>query len=221
MQENRVKSFTFYEDYYNLIDTIPEKDKKELLCIIVDYVFKDIEPTNLNGHNKAIFNTLKAQLNKSKNQSKRRTGNKPNEYPEENQKETKKEPRENKTSVLSFKFIISNFKFIEDNDLLKNKILEWSKYKSEKKKGYTETGFKTLLKQIEKNCREYGINAVVNLIDECMASNYQGIIFDKLKEQKSKKNIIETPKWFNQKIEEERNLTEEDERIIRELKEGD
>ena len=65
----QVNSFTFYFDYYNLIDTLPLKDKKELLVAITDYVFKDIEP-KLSGHNQAIFNTLKAQLNVSKNKSK-------------------------------------------------------------------------------------------------------------------------------------------------------
>ena len=67
--KSQVNSFTFYFDYYNLIDTLPIKDKKELLVAITDYVFKDIEP-KLSGHNQAIFNTLKAQLNVSKNKSK-------------------------------------------------------------------------------------------------------------------------------------------------------
>lgn len=68
--KTNINSFTFYYDYYNLIDTLPIKDKKDLLVAITDYVFKDIEP-ELTGHNQAIFNTLKAQLNVSKNKSNR------------------------------------------------------------------------------------------------------------------------------------------------------
>ena len=67
--KSTINSFTFYFDYYNLIDTLPLSDKQTLLVAITDYVFKDIEP-KLEGHNQAIFNTLKAQLNVSKNKSK-------------------------------------------------------------------------------------------------------------------------------------------------------
>ena len=69
----QINSFTFYFDYYNLIDTLPVKDKQILLVAIVDYMFKNIEPINLKGHNQAIFNTLKNQLDLSKNNSKRRS----------------------------------------------------------------------------------------------------------------------------------------------------
>ena len=105
------KSFTFYEDYYNLIDTLKKRDKQLLLEAIVDYVFKDIEP-KLSGHNKAIFNTLSHQLDLSKNNSKRRTKREPNK----NQKETEEKPTTNKTSVLSFKFNNTNiYSYIETN----------------------------------------------------------------------------------------------------------
>ena len=108
------KSFTFYEDYYNLVDTLSQKDKQLLLEAIVDYVFKDIEP-KLKGHNLAIFNTLSHQLNLSKSNSKRRT----KQEPKENQKKTEEEPTTNKTSVLSFKFNnnknINIYNYIESN----------------------------------------------------------------------------------------------------------
>ena len=45
----KIHSFTFYDDYFDLIDTISEKDKKEILCAIVDFMFKGIDP-NLSGH---------------------------------------------------------------------------------------------------------------------------------------------------------------------------
>jgi len=104
------KSFTFYEDYYNLIDTLKKRDKQLLLEAIVDYVFKDIEP-KLSGHNKAIFNTLSHQLDLSKNNSKRRTKREPNT----NQNETEEKPTTNKTSVLSFKFNNNIYSYIETN----------------------------------------------------------------------------------------------------------
>ena len=130
---NNINSFTFYRDYYNLIDTISIKDKKELLVAITDYVFKDIEP-NLSGHNQAIFNTLKSQLNVSKNKS--NSAKKPNQIEiksksNENQIEIKKG---NKTSILSFKFYISNLNI---SNLLKNEINKWLDYKAERNEYYS------------------------------------------------------------------------------------
>lgn len=193
--ENNINSFTFYRDYFNLVDTIPSKDKRILLEAIVDYVFKDIEP-NLIGHNLAIFNTLKNQLNLSKTNSKRRIKKEENintkEEPKENQKETKKEPKKNKTSILSFKFYIYNFIFNklidkninqEDINKLKDNIYSWLEYKQERKEMYKEKGLHSLIVQVENNASKYGVDAVCDLITECMASNYKGIIFEKLKKQ--------------------------------------
>ena len=195
---NEVNSFTFYRDYYNLIDTMPIEDKEVLAIAILDYVFKDVEP-ELTGHNQAIFTTLSHQLDVSKNKSK--------SAKKENQKEIKKKSNENqmkinkdnKTSILSFKFLISNFKFSNNNINLKNKLEEWLKYKWERKEYYKETGFNTLLARIDRATSQYGVETVINLIDECMANNYKGIIFEKL--QKSSQKKVITTEWLNNDIE--------------------
>jgi len=41
-------------------------------------------------------------------------------------------------------------------------------------------GLKSLLTAIQKQARQYGEEAVISLIDQCMAANYRGIIWDKL-----------------------------------------
>ena len=61
------------------------------------------------------------------------------------------------------------------------KVSEWLKYKSERRESYKEQGMKALLRKIENNTIHFGDKAVCELIDECMASNWKGIIFDKLK----------------------------------------
>lgn len=208
---NKVNSFTFYYDYYNLIDTLPIEDKSILLIAITDYVFKDIEPI-LTGHNQAVFNTLKSQLNLSKNNSKRSKKNKPKENKKTNQKKTEKKPNEkpeeNKTSVLSFKFLVSNLEFLKDRGLLRGKIEDWLMYKKERKEHYTETGLKSLLTQIENNTKKYGEEKIINLIDECMANNYKGIIFDRLKNEKPIKTE-QVPDWFNKNVDDDL-LTDEE-----------
>ena len=97
-----VKSFTIYEEYYELIDNLPEKEKSKTLVAITDYMFKDIEP-NLIGMSKAIFNNLKRPLDIAKNNSKRSSGNgapKGNQNatknkPNSSQKQTKNKPKTN------------------------------------------------------------------------------------------------------------------------------
>ncbi len=220
---NKVNSFTFYYDYYNLIDTLPIEDKSILLIAITDYVFKDIEPI-LIGHNQAVFNTLKSQLNLSKNNSKRSKKSEPKENRKANRKETEletgkkpnEEPEENKTSVLSFKFLISNFKFLKDRGLLRGKIEDWLVYKEERKEHYTETGLKSLLTQIENNTKKYGEEKIINLIDECMANNYKGIIFDRLKNEKPIKTE-QVPDWVNKNINDDLLTDEELEAFEKEL----
>ena len=216
---NKVNSFTFYYDYYNLIDTLPIEDKSALLIAITDYVFKDIEPM-LTGHNQAIFNTLKSQLNLSKNNSKRSKKNKPEENRKINQRKTEKKPNEkpeeNKTSVLSFKFLVSNLEFLKDRGLLRGKIEDWLMYKKERKEHYTETGLKSLLTQIENNTKKYGEEKIINLIDECMANNYKGIIFDRLKNEKPIKTE-QVPDWVNKNINDDLLTDEELEAFEKEL----
>jgi len=63
---------------------------------------------------------------------------------------------------------------------------EWLDYKWERKEPYKETGFKSLLTQVENNAKKFGEQDVIHLIDECMASNYKGIIFDRLKVKQNK-----------------------------------
>lgn len=78
--------------------------------------------------------------------------------------------------------------FITENNYsskLKDAMYEWVKYKEQKKNSYKELGFKKLLTQIKNNIKEYGEDAICKLIDECMSSNYQGLIFDKLEKQKN------------------------------------
>ena len=76
-------------------------------------------------------------------------------------------------------------KYFED-DTLNNSVKEWFEYKKQRKDKFTEMGKKKLITQIKNNIDKYGVKAVVNLIDECMANNYQGIIFDKLGKPEAK-----------------------------------
>ena len=101
-------------------------------------------------------------------------------------KESIKKEKNNKKSADALTPLILNNNFYKENEDLKQKVIEWLQYKKEKKEYYKETGFKSLLKQIENKVKDYDKDSVINLIDECMANNWKGIIFDKLKTKPKK-----------------------------------
>jgi len=211
---NEINSFTFYKNYYELLDNLPKKDKLTMLESIVDYVFKDIEP-KLNGLNLAIWKNIVMPIDKSKHKSNNAKKINQKEIKlksNENQIEIKKKSNEGAKYISTFIFYISSF---IDRGLLRGKVEEWLKYKSERKEYYKETGFKTLLKQINTYAQEYGDDVVINLIDECMASNYKGIIWDRLKNKPKRQNLESKADWQNVEIDENTATADE----IRELEE--
>ena len=64
---------------------------------------------------------------------------------------------------------------------LSQTITTWLTYKREKKQAYKPSGLNSLLSQIQKYARQYGEDVVSHAIAESMASNYQGIVWDKVK----------------------------------------
>lgn len=62
-------------------------------------------------------------------------------------------------------------------ELVKAAMRKWLEYK---KHVYQEMGFKTLLAIVQKKAEEYGAEAVVELVDECIANGWKGLIWEKL-----------------------------------------
>lgn len=212
MEEEKVEKFTIFKNTYKLLRHLPEKNKTELYDAMFDYMFEGIEPSFNDELSDGIWVNLKMILDNTKsrilNGKKGGRNSGTNELGYENQEPNpepnmepnlepkveanhKANPQANTVFLIS-NFFISNFNYLDisNKELLKNKLLEWNKYKIEKKKKYTETGINNLLKQIDKYVKKYGIDKILNLIDECMANNYQGIIFDKLKENKPMQKLI-------------------------------
>lgn len=71
------------------------------------------------------------------------------------------------------------------SEFLEHKLLEWLSYKKERRMTYKETGLKSLVTQIKNKAQEYGELAVCNLITECMANGWQGIIWEKLEKPRA------------------------------------
>lgn len=188
-----MNSFTFYKNYYELIKYLKPADRLILYDAIMKYIFEDEEP-QLDGLLNGIWVNIKMPLTTSKNNSGRGGRPKKNKENEELKNKTDLKPNENRiksekktNNISTFLFLISNnkYKYININNKIYNKIEEWLKYKEERKEKYKEIGLNNLLKQIDNKIDEYSEDAVINLINECMANNWKGIIFDKLVKNKT------------------------------------
>ena len=110
---NEIKSFTFYKNYYELLDNLSTEDKRLMLEVIVDYIFRDVEPIGLEKMNLAIWNNIKMPIDTSKKQALNGLkGGRPKENiktQKETQKETQTKANEKANNISTFYFLISNF----------------------------------------------------------------------------------------------------------------
>lgn len=91
------------------------------------------------------------------------------------------------------------------SDALKAKMGEWITYKTERREKYQEQGLKSLLRKIENNAQMHGDQAVIALIDDCMANGWKGIIFDRLEGKQTKGQPIQRPVYQKQSKAQEMN----------------
>lgn len=107
-----------------------------------------------------------------------------------------------------------------NNIKLNNIFIDWLEYKKERKETYKETGLKSLITQINNQVEIHGEEEIINLITECMANNYKGIIFDRLKNKKiiAYKNISVEPNWLNKDIDKKEISHQEQEEMKKMLK---
>ena len=70
---------------------------------------------------------------------------------------------------------------------LKDAFDDWIAYKIEKRQPYKPRGLQSLIKQIQRYSDQFGESATANAIRDSMASNYQGIVFDRIEKSGQKK----------------------------------
>ena len=193
--------FTFYESFYKAISRIKKKaDRADAYDIICAYALFQEEP-NLDSVSDAVaiaFELLRPVLDKAREKaesgksggSKSKANGKQNgskqeanckQEEDESEKEKEKEKEREKENECypptPFSKIIASYSFSEP---LMAKTTAWLKYKSERRESYKEQGLKSLLTQIQKNAAKYGEQAVIDLMEQCMAANWAGIIWDRL-----------------------------------------
>lgn len=64
---------------------------------------------------------------------------------------------------------------------MQEQIERWLSYKKERRESYKHTGLQSFLTQIENRLKFHSEADIIALIDECMANNWKGIIWDRIK----------------------------------------
>ena len=124
---SNIKSFTIYDEYYDLITLLNEKDQKDLWLAIVRYMFEDVEPS-LNDKQMKIFINLKRPLDVSKKNSKRSIGNgAPKGNQNASKKQTENKPKTNqinnqKQTHQDVNVYVNNSKNNYDSNINVNKV---------------------------------------------------------------------------------------------------
>ena len=199
---------------YALNGTLPDLDNlPDSVCIIFDLVRPNLDTSRrkakggMNGRKKKdeeeTEETEEEESEKTGERSEEEDGNKKKK---EKKKEKEKEGEiENEIENECYKgpltpqrreqLILDALSF-HGTDLLEA-VRDWIRYKIEKRQPYKETGLKSMLTQIEKNATEYGDQAMVEVIRNSMSSNYQGIVFDRLKGKPKAQGYGSVGAWLN------------------------
>ena len=119
----------------------------------------------------------KSEANSKQSGSKTEANDKQEQPASEKEKEKEREKENECYPPTPFSQIIASYSFSEP---LISETAAWVKYKSERRESYKEQGLKSLLTQIQKNAAKYGEQAVIDLMEQCMAANWAGIIWDRL-----------------------------------------
>ena len=168
-----IKAFSFYRSYYEALKEVPEKDKKDIIFAIINYVFEDKKP-KFKGTNKIIWTLIEPNLNTSKNKS---NGNSGAPIGNQNASKTlenkgnndtiKKQSKNNQNSIknqsvphdisYSYSYINNSLSYIIINNKnninnIYNLFKEYIKLREDNKYNISET----IINRLVKKLNEYG-----------------------------------------------------------------
>ena len=228
-----VKSFTLYKEFNDLIKLLKDEEKEaKVVYAIWKYMFED-KYIVLDKEQQAIFDNLKRPLDKIKIKSKNKL-NKIKIKSKLNQKENEIKSHQDVSVNVNDNVYVNNNKLLEEKE---NNLIEFME-----DNGFNlyPVDFELVSLWEDNDLTRYAISqAVLNKIfstkyvDRILSAyKSKGITsvseaikdsekFNKSKESNTSKKIVEPPDWLNKNFKEERNLTEEDERIIKKLRESD
>ena len=203
-----MNSFTFYNNYYELIKYLSDEDRLALYDAIFKYMFEDND-TEFDNLKKGIWTNLKMPLNTSKKQyfngTKGGRPKKEEKNPKKTQKKPKSKPKEKQIYISNFLFLFSNLNISNLNN--KNNIYklleEYLDIRNKNKYVVNETVVNRLIKKLN----EYGNTdeEKIEIISNAINGKWKDFYPAKEKEETIIKNISDKPKlelfdydWFEE-----------------------
>lgn len=200
--------FTFYESFFRAVSCIKKSaDRAQAYDLICRYALYGDEPdtSGLPDSVAVAFEMVKPNLASSRRKAtsgkkggegkqtgskpeanRKRTGSKENAEAigtPKQEKEKEQEQDKDKEQMLSPLPPLQGMgKHLQDS------FSQWLSYKRERREPYKPTGLQALESQVRNNANVYGEDAVANLIQECMANGWRGIIWDRLHQGRSGKS---------------------------------
>lgn len=210
--------FTFYESFFNALSRIKkEADRAKAYDAICAYALYGTEPDmdTLPDSAAIAFELVKPNLDSSRRKANsgkkggekkhgasdwnkeangKQTASKPQAKPKQtaSKKENKKEKENECYTPLTPS---QEAKF---SPFLLEAVKDWLKYKHERKEDYKPTGLEAVTTEISNQAAQYGDMAVDALIRSCMASNWRGIIWDRITVYAGKQKASAQPKRSGQ-----------------------
>ena len=207
MANKDIKAFSFYKSYYEALKEIPEKDKKDVIFAMINYVFEDKKP-KLKGVNKVIWALIEPNLDKSKNKSNGNSGapigNQNALKSLENQGKNdiiKKQSKNNQNSIknqslphdisYSYSYINNSLSYIIINNKnninnIYNLFKEYIKLREDNKYNISETIINRLIKKLN----EYGKTDEDKIEIISQAINGKWKDFYGLKKEEKKEGVV-------------------------------
>ena len=109
-----------------------------------------------------------------------------------------------KSNIFNLNNLLDTYKkeyrYIIENKELLDIVKEWMEYKDEKKpktaNQYAEKGMKSFLGKVITYSEQYGNRAVVQVINDSISNNYQGVTWDRLEKMKNQQSSV-FDEWRN------------------------
>lgn len=187
------EQFTFYASFFRAVSRIKNKTARcDAYDAICTYALTGVSPDmdRLPDAAAIAFELSKPNLDASRRKAEngraggkqKQSGSKPearanHKQEKEQEREQDKDRDKDREQMLN----TPHTPLLGGSPALQEVFDLWLKYKREKRQDYKPTGLKSLVTQVQKAAETYGEQAVIDLIGECMANNWQGIMFDRLK----------------------------------------
>lgn len=197
-----MKSFTIYEEYFDLITLLPTiEEQQELLFKITQYMFDNKNP-KLNDNQMKIFKNLKRPLDKSKTKSKATSKQNQNEIKIKSKQNQNKNTSDVNVNVNVYVYIENNIG-ITISGTNYEKISKWLEVFSEK-----------IIKYAVDICianNKKSLSYVFGILKNWEARGYK--TFEEIKKADIRQDV---PEWFDKKIERTK-VSKKEENELKEL----